>query len=203
MSPRLHLQARIELIPALSPREEIAHPIKILCKDMHVPEYKQPPSAVGTLYADIPDNLYTIHSHISDTYYPLTHLAVFNCGGFETQGAFERACSDCLHISHELRLQPLIMDTNLYELPEEYKAVRTFRSLSCVLAMQSLFSVWLLPTSCNAEHYSLDLSDSGNYDILTAGSASTETLTVYPSGSETNEENKSRFLNKIQTSRKA
>ena len=187
LSERLHFQLRNDLIPALVQTEGPYH-----CVSLHTPLTDIPlPSqnAVATGFSGGVDSLYTIYRHGQDCEYPLTHLAVFNCGIYEGKNyrqTFLDACRRCGEFAREQKLKTVFVDSNLYEvLPERYLDVGTFRLLSCALAVQGLVSIYLLSSGYPFEQFSLDVHNTACFDPLSVNCVSTESLQVYLSGAET------------------
>lgn len=184
MSRRLHYQLQQYLIPTLAAAGTLYHPVSI-----HAPVTAEPvenTGAVGTGFSGGVDSLYTIMSHGADSDYPLTHLVHFNAGVYDGLGgrrSFRQACSAARQFADEIGLEFIGVDTNFTtELPERYLDVYSFRNLSCAMALQSLFSVYLLSDGRGAENFSFDLHNSDSYDLLTVSCAQNETLSVFLSG---------------------
>ena len=83
------------------------------------------------------------------------------------------------------RRKMVCVDTNFYEaLPERFLDVYSFRNLACALALQGLFSVYLLSSGHDAGNFRLDLRNTASFDLLTVACAGTETMAVHPSGTQ-------------------
>lgn len=186
VSERLHHQLREYLIPALCSAGGPYHPVRITAP--LTAEAHPNAGAVGTGFSGGVDSLYTVLTHGTDCEYPLTHLAVFNSGVFEGgayRDGFRRACRAAERFAKERGLETVFVDTNFNEsLPERFLDVYSFRNLACALALQGLFSVYLLSSGHDAGHFHIDLRNAASYDLLTVSCAGTESLAVYPSGAQ-------------------
>lgn len=186
MSECLHHQLQDYLIPALTAvgkwygSVHIAAPLT----NTAYPNF----GAVGTGFSGGVDSLYTVYRHRADSEYPLTHLAVFNSGVFEGEDyreCFATACRAGAEFAQEQGLKVIFLDTNFNEvLPERFLDVYSFRNLACALALQGLFSVYLLSSGHDIANFRFDLHNTASYDPLTVSCASTEGLTFYLSGME-------------------
>lgn len=202
MSQRLHYQLEHYLIPTLAAAGTMYRPISI-----HAPLTGEPvesKGAVGTGFSGGVDSLYTVMTHDSNSPYPLTHLALFNVGVFEGAGfrqTFRKACANGRKFAREMGYELVGLDSNLSEaLPERFLDVYSFRNLAGAMALQGLFSVYLLSSGHGAAQFSLDLRNSATYDLLTVHCAQTENLTVYLSGSQTRRCEKLRQLSQWEPS---
>ncbi len=186
MSARLHFQLTTSLIPSLASMGTLYHEIRI--KAPLTDEPVRNGGAVGTGFSGGVDSLYTVFTHGPDCEYPLTHLAVFNAGVFEGKSfrdAFAAACSKAAQFAGILGLDTVFVDTNLQEaLPERFLDVYSFRNIACALALQGLFSRYLLSSGHDAGHMSFDLHNTATFDVLTVSCSKTENLVFYNSGSE-------------------
>lgn len=185
LSERLHHQMREYLIPALCSAGGPYRPVRLdapLNGEAH-----RSLGAVGTGFSGGVDCLYTVLTHGPDSEYPLTHLAVFNAGVFEGEAyreGFKRACRAAARFAKEQGLETVFVDTNFHEaLPERFLDVYSFRNLACALALQGLFSVYLLSSGHDAGHFHIDARNAASFDLLTAACAGTESLAVHLSGS--------------------
>lgn len=196
MSERLHYQLTNQLIPVLAAAGPRYHQISIQAPlttqkilSLH---------AVGTGFSGGVDSLYSVMRHTDKSLYPLTHLAVFNSGVFEGElfrEQFRRCCLQAAAFAQEQGLQTVFVDSNMSTaLPERFLDVYSFRNLACALALQGLFSVYLLSSGIEFAGFSLDLFDSASYDLLTVSCASTESLNIYLSGGETTRVGKIKAL---------
>lgn len=196
ISGRLYCQLSDNLIPALSFESDLYHLISITAPytDTMYPNV----GAVGTGFSGGVDSLYTIFCHEKDSEYPLTHLAVFNSGAFDRRQPreiFTKACKATERFAKEQNLETVFVDTNFVEvLPERFLDVYSFRNLACALALQGLFSVYLLSSGHDAANFQMDLRNSATYDGLTVFCASTEGLAFYLSGVEVKRRDKLKAL---------
>lgn len=184
MSERLRYQMREQLIPALCAAAGPYRPIRISAQTTR--EAYPNMGAVGTGFSGGVDSLYTVMTHGPDSEYPLTHLAVFNAGVFEGETYrenFRRASQAAARFAAECGFRTIFVDTNFHEaLPERFLDVYSFRNLACALALQGLFSVYLLSSGHDAANFCMDLRNTASYDLLTVACAGTETMAVHLSG---------------------
>lgn len=196
MSERLHYQLSNYLIPTLSDTCDIYHSVKIratLTAD-RIPTA----GAVGTGFSGGVDCLYTILTHGKDNPLPLTHVAVFNTGVFEGPAyreAFKHSCRNAQRFSEESGMPLVCVDSNISEvLPERYLDVFSYRLCAFALALQPLFSVYLLSSSYDASVFYINPHACDSYNALLIHCAQTETLTVYHSGSQAKRLEKTKAL---------
>lgn len=184
ISERLHYQLNEYFIPTLTFEKGEEEPISIQAE----PESEAYPNqgAVGTVFSNDVHSLYTILQSGKECKYPLSHIAVFNPGMFEgKRDAFQERCSLAVRLARKLDLQMVSVDTNFCQvLQERFLNVRTYWNLACALALQGLFSVYLIPAVYAASQFKVDLGDSARYDLLTTMCVCTESMSVYLSGSE-------------------
>lgn len=186
VSERLHYRLCNDLIPALASVGDWYHSIRITAPTTNQPYPNR--DAVGTGFSGGVDSLFTIYRHGTDSEYPLNYIAVFNSGVFE--GPFHRdnfaeACGKAARFADEIGLKVVFVDTNFVEvLPERFLDVYSFRNLACALALQGLFSSYLLSSGHDAGNFRIDLHNAASFDPLTVFCTGTESLTFYNSGTE-------------------
>lgn len=187
VSQRLKYQLEYYLIPTLSDAGDMYHPIRI-----NGPLADQPVSNLGGTgvgFSGGVDCMYSLMTHGKESAYPVTHLAVFNLGVFEGETArvsFRNACENTARFAREQGLELVALDSNFNEvLPERYLDVYSFRNLAGAMALQGLFSRYLLSSGPDSAHFRLDLHNASTYDLLTVHCAQTESLAVYLSGTQT------------------
>lgn len=196
MSERLHYQLTQYLIPTLCGVGDLYHPVKLIgpLTSERVPNL----GGVGTGFSGGVDCLYTIMTHGNDSVYPLTHLAVFNLGAFdgsEYQKNFHNACIDAGKFAQEQNLNLVCLDSNIVQvLPEEFLEVYSFRNLAGAMALQSLFSVYLLSSGHAFSKLTFDLSNNSTFDLLLVHCAGTESLALYSSGGQVQRHEKIKAL---------
>ena len=194
MSERLHYQLVNGLIPALSFAGDLYHIIKITAPltTEQVPNL----GAVGTGFSGGVDSLYTIMKHGADSEFPLTHIAIFNRRAVYDKPSFMEACRQGDRFARELGFKQVYLDTNLSQtLIRNSDVVFSFWNLACALALQRLFSVYLISSGQSVSEFKLDLELACDfYDPLTVNCASTESLAFYLSGGETSRPKKLEAL---------
>lgn len=183
MSRRLHYHLENDFVPALTQAGELYHPIRI-----HAPLTERPvknKGAVGTGFTAGVDSLHTVMTHGPKSDYPLTHLAVFNIffGGTQHRAAFLQTCRAAASFGEEMGLSMVFLDNNLEDaLPERLKDVHSFRNIACAMALQGLFSQYLLSSGYSVERFKLELHESAFFDLLTVSCAQTESLNIHLAG---------------------
>lgn len=186
VSSRLKYQLEYYLIPALTAKGDWYHPIRIQGPMENEPITNA--GGVGLGFSGGVDCSYSLMTHKEGSAYPVTHLAVFNLGVFEGETArasFRNACKSTAIFAREQGLELVGLDSNINDvLPERYLDVYSFRNLSGALALQRLFSVYLLSSGHDSAGFALDVHNTARYDLLTVHCAQTESLTVYLSGSQ-------------------
>ena len=183
MSERLHHQLVNGLIPALSFAGERYHLIKITAPltTEQIPNH----GAVGTGFSGGVDSLYTIMKHDAASEFPLTHIAVFP-RRFYDKSIFLQLCRHGSGFAQELDLKQVYLDSNMGQvLKETYSEVYSFRNYACALALQGLFSFYLLSSGKSVWEFKFDFDHVSYYDPLTVNCTSTESLSFYLSGAET------------------
>lgn len=196
MSERLHYQLTNYLLPTLCDASNVYHPVKI-----HAPltaERIPTLGAVGTDFSGGVDCFYTILTHGKDNPMPLTHVAVFNTGLFEGPAyreAFKRTCGNARRFSEESGLSLVCVDSNIAEvLPERYLDVVTYRLCTFALALQPLFSVYLISSSYDASVFYVDPHACYSYDPLLIHCAQTESMAMYNSSCQVKRLEKTKAL---------
>lgn len=196
MSQRLHYQLENYLIPALCAAGELYHPVSIQAPLTSDPVRNS--GAVGTGFSGGVDSLYSIMTHGKDSCYPLTHLALFNVGVFEGPAfreSFRKSCRNAQGFASQMGLELVCVDSNISQiLPERFLDVYSFRNLAAAMALQGLFSVYLLSSGHDYANFTFDLHNSATYDLLTVHCAQTEGLSIYLSGGQTRRSEKLRAL---------
>ena len=185
MSERLHHQLVNGLIPTLAFAGKLYQPVKITAP---LTAEKLPnQGAVGTGFSGGADCLYTIMKHGADCEFPLTHIAIFHSRAVYDKPGFVEMCRLGDRFAQELGLKRVYLDTNLSQILsfERYGNVYTFRNLACALALQGLFSVYLISSGHSVSRLKINLENVSQYDPLTVNCASTESITFYLSGGET------------------
>ncbi|MBE6963737.1 MAG: hypothetical protein E7443_03930 [Ruminococcaceae bacterium] len=186
MSERLHYQLEGYLIPSLAAAETLYRPVSV--RAPLAAERVRNRGAVGTGFSGGVDSLYSVMTHGKESAYPLTHLALFDVGVFEGAAFrmnFRRSCDNARRFAAENGLELVALDSNLPEaLPERFLDVYSFRNLAGAMALQSLFSVYLLSSGHDVAQFTFDLHNSATYDLLTVHCAQTESLAIYLSGSQ-------------------
>lgn len=196
MSERLHYQLENYLIPTLCSAGDVYRPVKITAP--LTAERLPGKGGVGTGFSGGVDSLYTIMTHGKDSTYPLTHLTLFNVGVFEGPAyteAFRKSCRNAQPFADEMGLELVCLDSNISKvLPERYLSVCTYRLLAGALALQGLFSVYLLSSAVDIGRFMIDLHIAETHEYLNISCAQTETLSVYNAGAQLKRTEKIRAI---------
>lgn len=202
MSPRLHHQLENYFIPTLANNTSIYKSISVYAALAAAP--LKPQGAVGTGFSAGVDSLFTIMKHGHNSLFPLTHIAVFNVGVFEGKDYkinYAKACGRAKQFAKEAGLRTVFLDSNLSEaLPERFLDVYSFRNMAAALALQNLFSVYLLSSGHDFNNFYIDPHNTATYDLLTVNNVSTESLAVYLSGAEATRAEKINMLTEYELS---
>lgn len=152
-------------------------------------------NAVGTGISCGVDSLYTIQNHCNrkESDYNLTHLTFFNAGasgeygGEDARKLFFSRMKFAKKFAEENKFEFVWVDTNMNEfLMMNHEKTHTFRSLACVLILQKLFSKYYYSSGLDFNQTRIDEYDTACYDILNMQCCSTEDITFYSTGMETN-----------------
>ncbi len=202
MSERLCYQLNEYLIPALL--FEMGEEKHIRIKAPFTTEIYPNQRAVGALFKDDIASYYTIMKHSKECEYPLSHIAVFNSGvfhGTNFREDFVEQCSQAKEFARKNHLNTIFLDTNFNEVfRDKFQCVSSFRNLACVLALQGLFSMYLMSAEYEVAQFKLDLETAARYDLLTIQCVATESLSAHLFGSEVKKEkNLERFIYLHQT----
>lgn len=168
-------------------------------------------NAVGTGISCGVDSLYTIQKHYNriNKNYNVTHLTFFNAGSNGEYGG-EKArkfYQDRIRLSRKFAeendLSFVMVDSNMNEfLMMNHKKTHTFRSLACALVLQKLFAKYYYSSGYEFDNSKIDESDTAHYDILIMQCLSTENITFYSTGLETNRIGKVKEIAKFKPSYK-
>lgn len=196
MSERLHYQLENYLIPSLCAAGDLYHPMSI--RAPLASGCVETKGGVGTGFSGGVDCLYSILTHGTGSDYPVTHAAVFNVGVYEGPGfreGFRKACRNARQCVEDMGLELVGLDSNISQvLPERFLDVYSFRNLAGAMALQGLFSVYLLSSGHDVANFSFDLHNSATYDLLTVHCAQTESLRFYLSGAQVTRAKKLEIL---------
>lgn len=186
MSQRLHYQLENYLIPSLCSAGDLYKPVKITAPV--TAERVCSKGGVGTGFSGGVDSLYSIMTHGKESDYPLTHIAVFNVGVFEGPGfreSFRKSCRNARVFAEQLGIDMVGLDSNISQvLPERFLDVYSFRNLAGAMALQGLYSCYLLSSGHDFANFKFDLRNTATYDLLTVHCAQTESLAIYLSGAQ-------------------
>ena len=186
---RLYYQITQYLIPAMAANMERYHFIQV---DAPVTDEKLPcAEAVGTGWTGGVDSMYTLMTHMkrAEPDYQLSHLLVANVGTLESDHNTEllqyMSRKTRQGIAAELNLSVVAVDSNIQLLVEQrYLSVAVFRLPAAVLALQSLFGVFLHSGAYEFSRFSFVEENSAYYELLPLSCFETDTTVFYSTGSQ-------------------
>lgn len=192
ISSRLSYQLNTYLIPMLCTQfnKRVIKLDSELDSSIYNNEY-----AVGTGISCGIDSLYTIQNHVNrkEKEYNVTHLTFFNAGASGKYGGdlsrqlYKNRMKFARKFAEDNCFKFISIDTNMNEfLMMDHEKTHTFRSLSCALLLQKLFSKYYYSSGFEFNETRIDEYDTACYDILNMQCLSTEDITFYSTGIETN-----------------
>lgn len=132
------------------------------------------------------DSFYTLVKHVghSCNHYALTHGLYINLNAEgENQVIFTR--NDPEVICKKYGIDYIYLETNLLSL---YRIVTDVTNIymisSCALALQKLFSVYLVSSTYDYSHFEFDAHNASNYDFVSVNCLGTENLEFVLTGGE-------------------
>jgi len=176
VSARLYYQMNHFLIPIMTFSEKNERPIQInaaLRKSLYINS-----GAVGTDFLSDLNSLFMVSQYIKNREYPLTHIAVFNTDVAAKK--FQEECRQASDFAQEQGLKKIFVDTNLGQVFQKgLKENLLFYRISCVLALQGLFSVYLFSDKYTEQAFDLKGKNRKDNAFLITGNVSTESLSCY------------------------
>lgn len=153
-------------------------------------------NAVGTGVSCGIDSFYTIQNHCNrkEQDYNITHLTFFNAGasgeygGDKARELYKKRMKFAKDFAINNNFKFVCVDSNMNEfLMMNHEKTHTFRSLSCVLILQKLFSKYYYSSACEFDRCNIDADNGcGYFDNLTLPCLSTEDVIFYSAGTEIN-----------------
>lgn len=200
LSEQLYYQLTTTYITALGKNVKSYHSIRLECDSLESAELPSA-GAVGTGFSGGVDSFYTLCTHLQTKakHHNLTHLTFFNVGASGDEGGekarklFLERQSPAKAIANANGLGFITVDSNISEfLRYQHVQTHTMRSMSAVLALQKLFSVYYYSSSSTISEFSLAKADAatGYYDIMSAYCLSTENTRFIISGPNETREDK-------------
>jgi len=192
LSEQLYYQLTTIYIPALAKNTRTYHRIRLECDSLDNTVLDSP-NAIGTGFSGGVDSFYTVCTHMQSTAkrHNLTHLAFFNvgasgdAGGEEARRLFMKRQSPARAFAEANGFVFITVDSNISEfLQYEHLHTHTIRSLSAVLALQKLFSVYYYSSSSTLREFALERGDeaAGYFDLMSAHCLSNENTRIYITG---------------------
>lgn len=176
ISEKLYYYLTEIYLPALANFTDMYHKIELHCKTTS--EVIETAGAVGTGISGGVDSFYTIVTHKQHKLnkYTLTHGMYINLNAEgKDQVIFTR--DDPKVICMESGIQYLYMETNLLTLYGKVTDVTNiFMVTSCAMALQKLFSVYLISGAYPFSHFKWDAHNASNFDIVSCTCLSTNSL---------------------------
>ncbi len=166
------------------------------------------PAAVATGFSGGVDSFYTVKQHTSPqcpASLKLTHLTLFNVGAYgnreETSEAFQRDSQRAAAFSKQINLPLVLLDSNISTMhnhPDIFPfSTRMFNNIMAgVLALQKLFSIYLLSSGVPADFTKVDprFRDQGWHDVLLAHFFSGSNTRLLISGSSVTRLDKIKYI---------
>lgn len=152
------------------------------------------------------DSFYTLlkHKEQLDESYNITHLTFFNVGSHGEYGGdiardlYNKRLIDIKSFCKENNYNLVTVDSNMNELiMMNHEKTHTFRTLSCVLALQKLFSKYYFASGLEFDYSHIDEEDTAYYDILNVKCLSNQNTEFFLSGMECSRMEKVEFISKF------
>lgn len=171
-------------------------------------------NAVGTGISCGIDSFYTISNHCNreEKDYNITHLTFFNAGasgeygGDKARELYRKRMKFARKFAEENNFEFVCVDSNMNEfLMMNHEKTHTYRSLSCVLILQKLFSKYYYSSAYEYKNCGINQdsnSTCAHYDPLNLPCLSTEDTIFYSSGTETNRLGKVKKVTEFEQSYK-
>lgn len=188
-SSKLAYQMKNLFIPALSKYTEPFHTVDILFENLTGEVFNG--KGVGTGVSGGVDSFYTIIQNLSNenSKYNLTHLTFFNVGsngdfgGEAARKIYRERAAEAKVLSEKIGLPFLSVDSNISDILQmNFEMTCAYRSLSAVLALQKLFSVYLFSSGESIDMFHIDGKEASYHDLLNVQCFSTESTIIYPVG---------------------
>lgn len=202
ISEKLHYQLVNYYIPVVSRYADNNEYIHIAGKTTNIKF--ESAHAVGAGMSGGVDSFYTVLKHYGSEHgsYAITHLTYFNVGahgnggGPDARKAFLEGLKVAEVTAKALNLPVVWVDSNLSEFVQmSHAATCTCRTLSAVLALQKLFSIYYLSSAgYSAQDFNINDDDCADYDIFGVPNLSTENTTFHIYGMEARRLDKERYL---------
>ncbi|MBQ8234473.1 MAG: hypothetical protein IJZ36_02675 [Bacilli bacterium] len=200
ISSKLYYQLNNYLIPLLC-REFKKKKINIKCNLTNI---KYESKGVGASISCGVDSFYTLLKHKNIKDYSITHLTFFNAGsngengGEEARKLYYERLKPIKKFCEEQNYELVTVDTNMNELIQmDHEMTHTFRTLSCVFALEKLFGKYYFASGLNFNNSHIDEEDTAYYDILNVHCLSNENIDFYCSGLETTRMEKIKFISQF------
>lgn len=150
--------------------------------------------AVGTGISCGVDSLYTVakHTNREEENFNITHLVLCNSGGYSSgDNEITRKYNEHVELSKKFAenngFKSVLIDCNISEfLMMFHPKTHTFKTLSCILVLQKLFNIYYFSSGIEFDKTCINESDTAYYDVLNTQCLSTEDITFYSTGMETN-----------------
>ena len=188
MSTRLYYTVNKYLIPLLSQVNGYKN-IKMYCKEL-ISTPLETKGVVGTGLSCGIDSFSTIIDHAGDRcpeIYQITHFTFFNVGSnghdkYKSSALFRERAAKAKKAADELGKELITVDSNLSEILKlGFEATHTLRSMSAVLILQNLFSVYYYSSAVHVANFKLSQSSIAYYDIYSLSMLSTESIDLFSS----------------------
>ena len=150
-------------------------------------------NAVGTGISCGIDSFYTIckHTDSKEKMFNITHLTFFNAGsngqfgGEEARKLYNIRKEKVRKFAIQNNYKFVCVDSNMNEfIMMNHEKTHTFRSVSCVMALQKLFSKYYYSSGLDFNKTRIDEFDTATYDILNMQCLSNDNVNLYCPGIE-------------------
>ena len=192
LSEQLYYQLTTIYIPALARNAKTYYDIRLCCDSLDDEAYPSA-GAVGTGFSGGVDSFYTVFKHLQTEAkrHSLTHLTFFNVGASGDEGGKQ---ARKLFLDRQIAARSfadangfefLTVDSNISEfIRYEHLHTHTMRSLSAVLALQKLFSVYYYSSGRTLSEFNLKKGDEGpgHFDLMSAHCFTNENTKFYITG---------------------
>jgi len=192
LSEQLYYQLTTTFIPALAGNTKTWRSFRLECDSLDNTVLPSA-NAVGSGFSGGVDSFYTVYTHLNTKapHHNLTYLTFFNVGasgdsgGEESRRLYLERLKPARAFAEDSGLGFVSVDSNINEfLNYQHLHTHTMRSMSAVLALQKLFSVYYYSSSRTLGEFALGKGDeaAGYFDLLSASCFTNENTGFYITG---------------------
>nr|WP_298332113.1 hypothetical protein [uncultured Christiangramia sp.] len=188
ISLKLFYTVRKYLVPALCLANPEFKNIKITTEKTSGLDLNEGKKAGMGLSCGI-DSFATFYSHLDEIApFKIEYFTFVNAGslgdhgGQHTRELFYSKLKQVRKFADSVNVEVIPIDSNISELLQmNFQSTHTFRNLSCILNLQKLFKIYYYASPHRFDQFSLNKTDSGDYDLLNTQFLSTNSLTFFSS----------------------